>query len=88
MVNEPPLVVADEPTGNLDSATGHTVMAMLAKLNMAGHTVLVVTHDETIAAKAGRIIRLRDGHVVDDSGRHSESSRGGVAPEPVEAHER
>ena len=88
VVNEPPLVVADEPTGNLDSATGHTVMAMLAKLNMAGHTVLVVTHDETIAAKAGRIIRLRDGHVVDDSGRHSESSRGGVALEPVEAHER
>jgi putative ABC transport system ATP-binding protein len=66
VVNEPPLILADEPTGNLDSATGRAVMEMLADLNRTGHTVLVVTHDEAIAAHASRVIRLHDGHVVDD----------------------
>jgi putative ABC transport system ATP-binding protein len=67
VVNEPPLILADEPTGNLDSATGSAVMEMLADLNCSGHTVLVVTHDEAIAAHASRVIRLHDGHVVDDA---------------------
>jgi putative ABC transport system ATP-binding protein len=67
VVNEPPLVLADEPTGNLDSATGDSVLDMLSALNAAGHTVLVVTHDEAVAARARRVVRLRDGRVVADS---------------------
>lgn len=77
VVNEPPIVLADEPTGNLDSATGQTVMEMLARLNESGHSVIVVTHDESVAAEATRIIRLRDGRVigeVDDSSRFSQYS--------------
>jgi putative ABC transport system ATP-binding protein len=67
VVNEPPLLLADEPTGNLDSATGHAMMDMLAELNGAGQTVIVVTHDEGIAARALRIVRLLDGRVVEDT---------------------
>ena len=66
-VNEPLIVLADEPTGNLDSATGRTVMEMLARLNELGHTVIVVTHDESVAAEATRIIRLCDGQIIGDA---------------------
>jgi putative ABC transport system ATP-binding protein len=66
VVNEPPLVLADEPTGNLDSATGRSVLEMLGRLNAAGHTIVVVTHDETVAAVARRVIRLSDGRIVGD----------------------
>jgi len=66
VVNEPPLLLADEPTGNLDTTTGRSVMDMLADLNAGGTTVVVVTHDETIAARADRVVRLRDGRLVSD----------------------
>jgi putative ABC transport system ATP-binding protein len=66
VVNGPPLVLADEPTGNLDSATGRSVMEMLGRLNASGHTVVVVTHDEAVAAATRRIVRLGDGRIVGD----------------------
>ncbi|CAN5644407.1 ABC transporter ATP-binding protein [soil metagenome] len=66
LVNEPALILADEPTGNLDSRTGAEILEILADLNDAGVTLLVVTHDELIAARAKRIIRLSDGRVVAD----------------------
>jgi putative ABC transport system ATP-binding protein len=67
LINDPDLVVADEPTGNLDSATGGEIMALFRQLNTAGTTIVMVTHEEAIAAQARRIIRLRDGIIVSDS---------------------
>jgi len=66
LVNTPELLVADEPTGSLDSTTGREIMALFRELNQAGTTIVMVTHEEDIAAYAGRIIRLRDGVIVAD----------------------
>jgi putative ABC transport system ATP-binding protein len=66
LVGDPALVLADEPTGALDSRTGVEIMALLQQLNREGITVLVVTHERDIAAYADRIIHFRDGRVVDD----------------------
>ncbi len=59
-------MLADEPTGNLDSATGHDIMALLAGFARDGHTVVVVTHDPQVAAFASRIVRMRDGMIAED----------------------
>ena len=67
LVNEPSIILADEPTGNLDSATSEEIMEVLDDLSRQGSTVVVVTHEEDIAAHAERHIRLRDGTVVRDS---------------------
>ena len=64
IVNRPPLILADEPTGNLDTKTGNKVLEMLASLHADGHTIVMVTHSEENAKKAGRIIEIRDGEVV------------------------
>ena len=66
LVGDPALVLADEPTGALDSKTGIEIMALLQSLNRDGITVVLVTHERDIAAYASRIIRFRDGRVVDD----------------------
>lgn len=66
LVNNPRIFLCDEPTGNLDSKTGILVMNMLKKLNSIGKTLIIVTHDPTIAAQADRIITIRDGKVVDE----------------------
>jgi ABC-type lipoprotein export system ATPase subunit len=63
LVNEPKLLLADEPTGNLDSATGNGILELLERLNRAGQTIVMVTHDERIARRAGRIITLADGRI-------------------------
>jgi putative ABC transport system ATP-binding protein len=63
LVNDPPLLLADEPTGNLDSATGERVMALLAESATDGRTLVFVTHDPLLAARASRVIRVRDGAV-------------------------
>ncbi len=63
LMNEPRLLLADEPTGNLDSATGNDILDVLEKLNRAGQTIVMVTHDERVAQKAGRIVTLTDGKI-------------------------
>ncbi len=65
IVNEPPLILADEPTGNLDSDTSRGIMELLARLNAAGSTIVMVTHSCVSAGYAGRILRVADGRLVD-----------------------
>ncbi len=67
LVNHPSLLLADEPTGNLDSVTSDEIMEILGSLNARGHTVVVVTHEDDIAARCRRVIRLSDGRVVSDA---------------------
>lgn len=66
LVNDPKLILADEPTGNLDSKTGQEVMKIIESLHEAGTTVIMVTHEEDIAAWAYRTVRFRDGEIVSD----------------------
>ncbi|MGH9366690.1 MAG: ABC transporter ATP-binding protein [Thermoanaerobaculia bacterium] len=66
LVNDPKLLLADEPTGNLDSKTSEEVMGVFQKLNAEGKTVVLITHEADIAGHAGRIIVFRDGRVVED----------------------
>jgi putative ABC transport system ATP-binding protein len=68
LVTRPQLLLADEPTGNLDSATGEEILALFDDLHGAGHTLVLVTHEREVAARAGRTIELRDGLVVRDTG--------------------
>jgi putative ABC transport system ATP-binding protein len=65
--NDPPIVIADEPTGNLDTATGQRIMSLLKELSEQGKSVVFVTHDPLLAANAQRVIRVQDGHIVDDA---------------------
>jgi putative ABC transport system ATP-binding protein len=67
LVNDPSLILADEPTGSLDSRTGVEIMALLQRLNAAGMTIVVVTHERDIAAYASRLIAFRDGRVRSDT---------------------
>jgi len=67
LVNDPHIILADEPTGNLDTSTSSEIMDLLDNLNAAGKTILMVTHEEEIAQRAKRIIKMRDGHVVSDT---------------------
>ncbi|MGH7836584.1 MAG: ABC transporter ATP-binding protein [Candidatus Binataceae bacterium] len=66
LVNAPSILLADEPTGNLDSQTGEEIMALFARLHGGGNTIILVTHESDIAAHAHRVIRLRDGKVERD----------------------
>jgi putative ABC transport system ATP-binding protein len=66
LVTDPAILLADEPTGNLDSATGGDVLALLAGLWREGRTVIVVTHDAQVASHAERIVHMRDGEILDD----------------------
>ena len=68
LVNRPALVLADEPTGNLDSATGEEILALLGEVHAEGNTLVVVTHDPGIGRRAGRLVAIRDGRVERDSG--------------------
>ena len=67
LVNSPSIILADEPTGNLDSKSGHEIMDILDKLHKAGNTIILVTHEDDIAQHAHRIIRLFDGKIIEDS---------------------
>ncbi|UHG91454.1 ABC transporter ATP-binding protein [Spirosoma oryzicola] len=67
IVGRPDIILADEPTGNLDSAMGNEIMAILQQLNAEGSTIVMVTHDESMAKKTHRLVRLFDGSMVGDS---------------------
>jgi putative ABC transport system ATP-binding protein len=67
LVTEPAIIVADEPTGNLDTKTGDAIMAMFDQLHESGQTIILVTHEQYIAAHAQRVVRLRDGRIESDT---------------------
>ena len=71
LVNNPSLLLADEPTGNLDSATSDEIMAILGQLHDQGHTVIIVTHEPDIAEHCRRVIRLHDGRIISDEVREA-----------------
>jgi len=66
LVNEPSILLADEPTGNLDSKTGQEILSLFHKIHSQGNTIIIVTHDRDIAARAQRIIHLKDGRIIQD----------------------
>ena len=78
LVGRPAIVLADEPTGNLDSTTGASIMELIRELNAAGATIVMITHDAGLADQLPRQIRMLDGQVVSDTGRdRAFSCRGG-----------
>jgi putative ABC transport system ATP-binding protein len=66
LVNDPKVIFADEPTGNLDSKSGTQIMELLQGLNEAGNTIILVTHETYTSEHAKRIIKIKDGHIIDD----------------------
>ncbi|TDI29677.1 MAG: ATP-binding cassette domain-containing protein, partial [Acidobacteria bacterium] len=81
LVNNPSLLLADEPTGNLDSKTGLDIMGLFSELHQAGNTIILVTHEPDIAAYANRTIKLLDGRIVSDIG-NSPGGEGATGASP------
>jgi putative ABC transport system ATP-binding protein len=78
LVTRPSLILADEPTGNLDSRTGEEIMALFDALHAQGNTIVLVTHEEDIARHAHRIVRIRDGKIAGDERRTTKTISSGV----------
>ena len=87
LVNNPMLVLADEPTGALDSRTSVEIMALLQALNREGITIVLVTHEQDVAAAAARIVTFRDGHVVEDRANAPRDAAAALAEMPAELAE-
>lgn len=68
LVTKPPLILADEPTGNLDSKSGVEIIKLLKELHSSGNTIVLITHDNNVASEAKRVVRIQDGEIVNDSG--------------------
>jgi len=84
LVNKPSIILADEPTGNLDSRTGEEILGVFNELHESGNTIVLITHEDEVARRADRIVRLRDGLIESDL--PAEQDRGGhAAPAPAEA---
>ena len=80
LVNDPSILLADEPTGNLDSKTGVEIMALFEDLAQKGNTIIVVTHEESVARHARRIIRILDGRIASDEPAPRDRAAGGLVP--------
>jgi putative ABC transport system ATP-binding protein len=78
LVNKPSIILADEPTGNLDTATGEEIMAAFRNIWQAGNTVILVTHEADIAAHANRVVRMRDGRIASDERRGAAADGAGA----------
>lgn len=78
LMNNPPVILADEPTGALDSRSGQEVMALLKDLHAEGRTIILITHDENVAAHAKRVIRIQDGHIIDDTQIAADTLQAGI----------
>jgi putative ABC transport system ATP-binding protein len=85
LVNDPHVILADEPTGNLDSHTSDEIMRLLRKLNNTGKTIIMVTHENDIAAWARRVVRMRDGHIESDVRNDVPQAAPAPAPAPAAA---
>ncbi|MGD8450937.1 MAG: ABC transporter ATP-binding protein [Phycisphaerae bacterium] len=87
LAQQPAIILADEPTGNLDSVTGDEIMAVFDRLHADGQTIIIVTHEEDIAQRCTRTIKLRDGQIVTDTGEpdRAEPDSGSAAPSAAEA---
>jgi putative ABC transport system ATP-binding protein len=86
LVNDPLILLADEPTGNLDSKTGHAILAMFDELVAQGKSILMVTHDPSVAHRCHRVIRLHDGSVQSDernARRVVDAEAGQLSPQPA-----
>jgi macrolide transport system ATP-binding/permease protein len=79
LVNDPPVILADEPTGALDSKSGDEVLALLKQLHAEGRTIILITHAENVAQHAGRIVRIQDGRILEDSGSFTDQRTESVA---------
>ena len=67
LINRPPILLADEPTGALDTRTGHDILSLFKRLQMAGHTIILITHDPQVAEAADRVVHIRDGVLIEEA---------------------
>jgi putative ABC transport system ATP-binding protein len=86
LVNDPAMILADEPTGALDSASTEDVMRLLVELNEAGRTIVIITHEDDVASFARRIVRLEDGRIISDDRRRERSPARRPRPHPPRPH--